>query len=117
MSTATINKGKLVGYDEPIIIDCDLAKRPQDTDRLRYSELSGPASRVPWDQACQIIGKIGDLAQGLSPIQAGRLKETTAIVEGEGHPPRLEIAIYRHPAPARTPTRFPNPATCGNLFD
>jgi hypothetical protein len=78
---------ELVGYDEPVIIDCDPAKRPQDTEKVRYSGLSGPASPVPWDQARKIIGKIGDLAQGLSPIQASWLKRMTAVVEGEGHPP------------------------------
>ena len=78
---------ELVGYEEPIIIDCDPAKRPQDTEEVRYSELSGPANRVPWDEAHKIIGKIGDLAQGLSLIQAGWLKKMTAVVEGEGHPP------------------------------
>jgi hypothetical protein len=78
---------ELVGYDEPVIIDCDPAKRSQDTEKVRYSELSGPASRMPWDQARKIIGKIGDLAQGLSPIQADWLKRMTAIVEGDGRPP------------------------------
>jgi hypothetical protein len=77
---------ELVGYDEPVIIDCDPAKRSQDTEKVRYSELSGPASRMPWDQARKIIGKIGDLAQGPSPIQADWLKRMTAIVEGDGRP-------------------------------
>src|SRR5277367_3429281 len=78
---------ELVGYDEPVIIDCDPAKRPQDTEKVRYSELSGPASRVRWDQARKIIGTIGDLAHGLSPIDADWLKRMTAIVEGDGRPP------------------------------
>jgi hypothetical protein len=78
---------ELVGYDEPVVIDCDPAKRPQDTEKVRYTVLSGPASRVPWDQARQLIGKLGDLAQGLSPIQASWLKQMTAVVKGEGHPP------------------------------
>jgi len=78
---------ELIGYDEPIIIDCDPAKRPQDTENLRHSVLSGPASRVPWDQALKIIAKIGDLAQGLDSTQAKWLKQMTAVVEGKGHPP------------------------------
>jgi len=78
---------ELVRYDEPVIIDCDPAKRPHDTEKVRYSVLGGPASRVSWDQARKIIGKIGDLAQGLSPIEAGWLKQMTAVVEGEGLPP------------------------------
>ena len=80
-------KREVVGYDEPVIIDCDPAKRPQDSEKVRYSALSGPASRVPWDQARKIIDKIGNLVHGLSPIQAGWLKEMTAVVVSEGHPP------------------------------
>src|ERR1035438_2404128 len=78
---------ELIGYDEPVIIECDPAKRPQDTEKVRYSELSGPRSRIHWDQASKIIGKIGDLAHGLSPIEADWLKRMTAIVEGDGRPP------------------------------
>jgi hypothetical protein len=77
----------LVGYDEPVIIDCDPSKRPPDTEKRHYSALSGPATRVPWDQARKIIGKIGELAQDLSPIAAVWLKQMTAVVEGEGQPP------------------------------
>jgi hypothetical protein len=61
---------EIAGYAEPVIIDCDPAKRPQDTSTRIYSELSGPASRVPWDQARQIVSEAGSLAQGLSPIEA-----------------------------------------------
>ena len=78
---------ELVGYDEPIIIDCDPAKRPQDTEKVRHSELCGPVSRVSWHQARQIIAEIGDLARGLSPIQTDWLNQITAVVQGEGHPP------------------------------
>ena len=78
---------EVVGYDKPVIIDCDPAKRPQDTQTRIYSELCGPASRVPWKHARQIIGKAGQLAQGLSPIEEDWLKHITAIVEGDGHPP------------------------------
>jgi hypothetical protein len=78
---------EIAGYDEPVIIDCDPAKRPQDTRTRIYSELSGPATRVPWDQARQIISTAGTLAQGLSAIDAEGLKRMTAIVAGDGHPP------------------------------
>jgi len=78
---------EIVGYEEPVIIGCDPAKRPQNAKTRIYSELCGPASRVSWDQARKIIGKIGDLAQGLSEIEACWLKQMTAVVEGEGHPP------------------------------
>jgi len=75
---------ELVSYDVPVIIDCDPGKRPQDTDKVIYSVLSGPESPVTWGQARQIIGEIGRLAQGLSPMEASWLKQMTAIVEGDG---------------------------------
>jgi len=78
---------EIAGYDEPVIIDCAPAKRPQDTWHRIYSELSGAVSPVSWDQARQIISTAGTLAQGLSPLQADWLKRMTAILEGEGHPP------------------------------
>ena len=78
---------EIVGYENPVIIDCDPAKRPQNTKTRIYGELCGPASRVSWDQARTIVGKIGDLAQRLDPIEAGWLKQMTAILESEGHPP------------------------------
>lgn len=78
---------ELVGYEKPVIIDCDPAKRPHDTATRIHSELCGPATQVPWHQARQIIGKAGALAQGLDPIQADWLKRMTAIVQGDGHPP------------------------------
>jgi len=78
---------EVVGYDKPVIIDCDPAKRRQDTKTRIHSELSGPASRVPWNQARQIISQAGRLAQGLRPIEEDWLKRMAAIVEGDGHPP------------------------------
>jgi len=52
---------EITGYDEPIIIDCDPAKRPEDTTGRIYGELNGPAIPVSWDQARQIISKAGSL--------------------------------------------------------
>ena len=78
---------EIVGYENPVIIDCDPAKRPQNTKTRIYSEFCGPASRVSWHQARQVISKAGALAQDLDPIQADWLKQMTAILEGDGHPP------------------------------
>jgi hypothetical protein len=78
---------EIVGYEKPLIIDCDPTKRPADTKNRIYSELCGPAGRVSWRHASRIIGKVGTLAQGLNPIQVDWLKRMTAIVEGNGHAP------------------------------
>ena len=87
-STATIKKRNCSGYEEPVIIDCYSGKAA-----TRYREGTATATcrglqaEFFGNEAHKIIGKIGDLAQGLSPIQAGWLTEMTAVVEGEGHPP------------------------------
>jgi hypothetical protein len=78
---------EIVGYENPVIIDCDPAKRPQNTTGRIYGDLNGPATRVHWDQARQIVSEAATLAQGLSPIHSDWLKRMTAIVEGDGHPP------------------------------
>ena len=78
---------ELEGYDAPLIIDCDPAKRPQNTDKVLYSVLCGPQSPVTWDQARQIVGEAVRLAQSLSPRDADCLKQMSAIVEGDGEPP------------------------------
>lgn len=78
---------EIVSYENPVIIDCGPAKRLQNTTTRIYSELSGPASRVSWHQAQQVISKAGALAKDLNPTQADWLKQMTAILEGDGHPP------------------------------
>lgn len=74
-------------YDQPVIIDCDPARRPQGTAGRIYSDLSGPATQVSWDQARGIISEAEPLARGLSPRHADWLKRMTAIMQGDGHPP------------------------------
>jgi len=71
-----------VGYGKPIIIDCDPAKRPQDTTGRIYGGLNGPSARISWGKARQILRRAGPLARGLGSIHADWLKLMTAIVEG-----------------------------------
>jgi hypothetical protein len=78
---------ELEGYDAPIIIDCDPAKRPQNTDHIVYSVLCGPQSPITWDQARQIMGEAARLAQSLSAWGADWLQKMRAIVESNGEPP------------------------------
>lgn len=77
---------KLEGYDAPVIIDCDPAKRPQNTDKVFYSVLCGPKSPVTWQQARQIVGEAARLAPSMSQWRADWMKQMTAIVQGDGEP-------------------------------
>jgi hypothetical protein len=78
---------QLEGYDAPVIIDCDPAKRPQNTHKVFYSALGGPKSPVTWHEARQIIGEAARLAPTMSQGCADWMKQMTAIVEGDGEPP------------------------------
>jgi hypothetical protein len=78
---------ELLGYDEPLIIDCDPAKRPPDTAHRIYSDFCGPKTRVTWDQARHIIDEVARLAPSLRSIQAGWLQQMVAVVHGDGQPP------------------------------
>jgi hypothetical protein len=83
-----LQENELVGYHPPVIIDCDSAKRPPDTDTVKYSDMSGPKSPITWDQARNIIGEVAKLAQSLGPVQADCLRQMVAVIQGDGHPPR-----------------------------
>jgi hypothetical protein len=78
---------ELVGFQQPVLFDCDPAKRPQNTKTVTYDELSGPKSSVTWDEARQIMGEVAKLAHNLSPIRAEWLKQMKAIVAEDGCPP------------------------------
>ena len=78
---------EISGWGEPVVIDCDPAKRPQDTDRIIYSELSGPASQISWHVARQILDDAETLAQGLTRNEAEWLRQMTLVADHEGRPP------------------------------
>jgi hypothetical protein len=46
-----------VGYEPPLLIDCDPTKRPQDTAQKHYGELSGPTIPVTWAQARSLMAQ------------------------------------------------------------
>jgi hypothetical protein len=82
------HQGKEVkSYDQPLLIDCNPAKRPQDTGHIIYSELCEPTNRISWHQAREIMSVAGALAQNLRPLQVGWLEKMKAVIENEGVPP------------------------------
>ena len=56
---------KRLGYGQPVLIDCDPAKRPPNTDRQFYSELGGPRVAVTWAGARVMIGDMRRFAADL----------------------------------------------------
>ena len=79
-----------VRYDPPVLIDCDPAKRPVDTDTVKHSELGGPAVSMSWADARQMLAVIGDLLERQQPqarlheFYAQRLAEMMEVAEREG---------------------------------
>jgi hypothetical protein len=86
----TIVKERL-GYEQPIIIDCDPAKRPPDTDNVIHSELAGPKVSVTWSDARVLIGNIKGLAVALGEGPTKWLRMIEFVTEHEGRlPPGIE---------------------------
>src|SRR5687768_11751675 len=54
------------GFKEPVLIDADPAKRPMDTEGRIYSELSGPACQVTWEDAQALVAQIAKLPTELT---------------------------------------------------
>ena len=51
-------------YSMPVLVDCDPAKRPSNTDTVLYSALSGPRTTISWDDARLILTAIADGTTG-----------------------------------------------------
>jgi hypothetical protein len=88
-------------YEQPILIDCDPAKRPLDTDRIHYSKLSGPAVSVTWEEARVLVAGFSRLADGLNEFGMMRLRRLEHVVSTDGGlPPNIERYLRRRPRPA-----------------
>lgn len=79
---------KLARYNEPVLIDCDPAKRPQNTATVRYTELGGPSIPVSWAEAYILTTAISKQAKLASPIHHGWMLEMVDVVSREGKPIR-----------------------------
>ena len=77
---------KLARYDQPILIDCDPAKRPPDTATVRYSELGGPCVSISWRQARSLMATIAKHAERTSPRHTELLLDMIDVVSRRGHP-------------------------------
>jgi hypothetical protein len=76
-----------LGFDHPILIDCDPKKRPPDTDQVIYSVLSGPSSPVSWSEARKLLRAISNRADELNGIETDWLQEMVDVASYEGRVP------------------------------
>ena len=83
---------KLARYHEPVLIDCDPAKRPPDTATVRYTELGGPSVPISWSEARSLLGEISKHAQLATPIRTGWLLEMVDVVARGGRPKKSSVA-------------------------
>jgi hypothetical protein len=84
------DRRRRLGYDPPLIIDCDPKKRPANTDRVRYSELCGPKIPISWADARGAVDAITRLANGLDSFGRHWLGQMAHIAATEGMlPPDL----------------------------
>ena len=73
-----------LGFDQPVLIDSDPKRRPQNTDRVAYSELSGPWVPVSWSEAAELLRSISNLGGELNPIESSWLQELVKVASNEG---------------------------------
>ena len=73
-----------LGFKEPVLIDADPAKRPIDIEGLIYSELSGPAHPLTWEEAEALVGQIAGLANTLTEHATRSLNQLRIVVESRG---------------------------------
>jgi hypothetical protein len=71
-------------YSQPVLIDCDPAKRPPDTERVRYSELSGPYVFISWGQARGLLDEVTSVIGPMDRFQTQALQKMIDVVHHEG---------------------------------
>jgi len=85
------NMKEIIGYEPPILIDCNPTKRPQETDGRVYSELSGPATAVTWAEARTIMALTKGFAERLDEWHRKWLDQMNHVVTSDGGlPPTVE---------------------------
>jgi hypothetical protein len=76
-----------LGFNQPVLIDCDPKKRPRDTDQVVHSALSGPSFPVSWSEARELLCAISGLSAGLNRIESDWLREMVDVAGHEGRVP------------------------------
>lgn len=77
---------KLARYSEPVLIDCDPAKRPRNTATVFYSELGGPSVPISWSEARSLIAEISKYASSSNVPNNQWLMEMIDVISRDGRP-------------------------------
>jgi hypothetical protein len=77
---------KLAHDHQPILIDCDPAKRPPNTATVLYGELGGPSISISWGQAQGLMATIAEYAERASPRHTELLLDMIDVVSRRGRP-------------------------------
>jgi len=88
-----------IGYEQPILIDCNPTKRPPNTDTRIYGDLSGPSTAISWAEARAFMALTMGLAEGLDAWRQKWLDQMNHVVANDGGlPPDVEaIAQVKRP--------------------
>ncbi len=80
-----------LGYELPVITDCDLTKRPPDINGKVYSELSGPATLLSWSEARSFVREVERVVENLGEQPLKWFHMIIFVVDNDGClPPGIE---------------------------
>ena len=88
------NEATRMGFERPVTIDSDPAKRPPDTDTIRYSALNGPETSVTWSLALDLLSAI-ERSPNLDARKIEGLMTMRRVAEREGYEPATTVKTYR----------------------
>lgn len=94
-----------IGYESPVLIDCNPAKRPKNSDTRVYSALSGPATAITWAEARIMMALAKDLVPGLDEWRRKWLDQMNHVLASDGGlPPDVEaiVQVSRPPGMAHS---------------
>ena len=85
---------EIIGYGSPVLIDCDPAKRPKNTDKRVHSALSGPATAITWAEARTMMALAKELASGLDEGRLEWLNQMSHVMTSDGSlPPDIKAIV------------------------
>jgi hypothetical protein len=83
-----------LGFEDPVVIDRDPARRPADTDTIIYSDFAGPTTAVTWAQALELLSAL-TRSPDLEPSQVEGVRRMQRLAEDEGRQPPQIAKVLR----------------------
>jgi hypothetical protein len=75
---------RAASYEPPVLIDP--AKRPPDTETVRYSELAGEASELSWEEASGLMKVVAPWVSKLSTLRLDWFNKLNDVIGRQGRP-------------------------------